>query len=222
MGDRLDRLLRIHKIAHKPGESWVPKSTAAISLVNVDFSYTKRPFIKDFSLDIAQGKITSIVGPNGCGKSTLLKIMDGLLIPAAGEVLINGRPCLSMGSKERARQLALLPQGPRPPTMDVETLISCGRYPYQNGLRSRLDAEDQKHIELALEMVGMEKLRHHDIRLLSGGELQRAFIAMILAQDTEIIVMDEPTTYLDVNACHEIMQLIRKLNRNVTKNYRHG
>ena len=185
---------------------------AAIRLTDVSFSYTKQPFIENFSLDILPGQVTSIVGPNGCGKSTLLKIIDGLLIPTTGEVLIDGRPCLSLGSKERARQVALLPQGSRPPTMSVEALVACGRYPYQNGLRARYDAADQEHIDQAIALAGVEKFRHHDVRLLSGGERQRVFIAMTLAQDTKVIVLDEPTTYLDINACHEIMHLIRELN----------
>jgi len=185
---------------------------AAIRLVDVGFSYGKKPFIADFTLDIAAGAVTSIVGPNGCGKSTLLKIVDGILVPAAGEVLIGGQPCHSMGSKQRARHVALLPQGSRPPTMTVEGLVACGRYPHQSGLGNRLNADDRRHVEEAMALAGVEQFRHMDVRFLSGGERQRVFIAMVLAQDTEIIVMDEPTTYLDMHACHEIMQLTRTLN----------
>jgi len=184
----------------------------AIQLVDISYSYSKKPFIEHFNLGFASGRVTSIVGPNGCGKSTLLKIMDGLLRPSTGEVLIEGRACHSMGSKERARHVALLPQGSRPPTMTVEGLVSCGRYPYQNLLGNNSNADDQRQIEAAMELTGVSQFRHHDVRFLSGGERQRVFIAMILAQDTEIIVMDEPTTYLDMHACHEIMQLVRDLN----------
>ena len=184
----------------------------AISLVDVSFSYSKKPFIENFNLDIETGKITSIVGPNGCGKSTLLKIIDGLLLPSSGEVLIEGRPCRSLGSKERARHVALLPQGSRPPTMTVEGVVACGRYPYQSALGARSGSEDKRHIEEAMKATGVSDFRHQDVRFLSGGERQRVFIAMILAQDTEIIVMDEPTTYLDMHACHEIMALVRELN----------
>jgi len=184
----------------------------AISLVDVSYSYSKKPFIEHFNLGVESGLVTSIVGPNGCGKSTLLKIVDGLLRPSTGEVLIEGRPCQSMGSKERARHVALLPQGSRPPTMTVEGVVSCGRYPYQTGLGSRSGAEDKAYIEAAMEATGVDQFRHQDVRYLSGGERQRVFIAMILAQNTEIIVMDEPTTYLDMHACHDIMRLVRDLN----------
>jgi len=189
----------------------------AIQLVDISYSYSKRPFIENFNLDIASGLVTSIVGPNGCGKSTLLKIVDGILTPSTGEVLIEGRPCRSMGSKERARHVALLPQGSRPPTMTVEGLVACGRYPYQNALGARSGADDKRAIEAAMAETGVDQFRHQDVRFLSGGERQRVFIAMILAQDTEIIVMDEPTTYLDMHACHEIMKLVRQLNANSAK-----
>jgi len=189
----------------------------AIQLVDISYSYSKKPFIEHFNLDVAEGQVTSIVGPNGCGKSTLLKIVDGLITPSTGEVLIEGRPCRSMGSKERARHVALLPQGSRPPTMTVEGLVSCGRYPYQNMLGTRSNADDKQAVEAAMAETGVDQFRHQDIRFLSGGERQRVFIAMILAQDTEIIVMDEPTTYLDMHACHEIMALVRQLNASSSK-----
>ena len=217
MGERFERIVQVHKTRFEKVAPLVPTGAPAISMVNLAYSYTRKPFIEGFSLDIAHGKITSIVGPNGCGKSTLVKIADGLIVPHEGEVLIHGRPCFSMGSKVRARALALLAQGPRPPTMSVEALVACGRYPYQRGLTRRLDEEDKAKIDQAMALAGVDSLRDQDVRFLSGGERQRAFIAMILAQDTEIIVMDEPTTYLDVHACHEIMQLIRELNHNAGK-----
>ena len=184
----------------------------AISVKNISFSYTKEAFIEDLSFDIDHGRITSIVGPNGCGKSTLLKVMDGIIAPHAGEVHIDGKPSLTMKGKERARHLALLAQGARPPAMSVEALVACGRYPYRGRMRSHLDIDDKQHIEEAMVLAGIENFRHHDVRRLSGGERQRAFIAMTLAQDTDIIALDEPTTYLDVRACHDIMQLVTKLN----------
>ncbi len=209
---KMRRLAQVHKGIHSPPEAATGLPSQAVSIRKVGYSYTKKPFIEGFSLDIPRGMITSIVGPNGCGKSTLLKIIDGLIEPHAGEVLIDGKPSLEMGGKERARHLALLTQGARPPAMSVEALVSCGRYPYQNHVRHHLDAEDKRHIEEAMVLAGVERFRHHDVRHLSGGERQRAFIAMTLAQDTGIIVLDEPTTYLDVHACHEIMQLVAELN----------
>ncbi|MCL1798841.1 MAG: ABC transporter ATP-binding protein [Eggerthellaceae bacterium] len=189
----------------------------AVTVRDVSYTYTKKPFIEGLDLDFARSKITSIVGPNGCGKSTLLKIVDGLIEPHTGEVAINGRPSLGMSGKERARHLALLAQGARPPAMTVEALVACGRYPYQGRMRSHLDAEDRLHVEEAMARAGIEHFRNHDVRRLSGGERQRAFIAMTLAQDTGIIALDEPTTYLDVRACHDIMQLVCELNRDAGK-----
>lgn len=183
----------------------------AVEIDNIRFSYCHAPFIRDFSASFAAGEITSIVGPNGCGKSTLVKLIDGLLRPYAGEVRIQGAPTLSLRSKERARRVAVLAQASRPPAMTVEALVACGRYPYQSH-QGRLTPEDRSHVERALELAGIADFRNHDLRLLSGGERQRAFVAMTLAQDTGIIVLDEPTTYLDIRACHDLMQLVRRLN----------
>ena len=212
MGSPLRRLAQEHKAVHAGTERPGPLPPVAISVCGVGYSYTKRPFIEDFSLDIPHGKITSIVGPNGCGKSTLLKIIDGLIVPHAGEVLIDGRPSLAMGGKERARHLALLTQGAQAPAMSVEALVACGRYPYQGPMRHRDSEKDKEHVEEAMVLAKVEQFRHQDVRYLSGGERQRAFIAMTLAQDTGIIALDEPTSYLDVRACHEVMQLVEELN----------
>ena len=194
------------------GAGFDESSETAISIRSVSFSYTRKPFIEDFNLDIPRGKVTSIVGPNGSGKSTLLKLVDGLVVPHKGEILIEGTACLSMSGKERARRLALLVQGPRPPAMSVETLVACGRYPSQGRGHRSLDQSDRQHIENAMTLAKVAQFRHKDMRKLSGGEQQRAFMAMTLAQDTGIIVFDEPTNFLDVRASHEIMQLVRELN----------
>lgn len=187
----------------------------AVELENVSFSYGKAPFIEGLSASFPHGAVTSIVGPNGCGKSTMVKLVDGLLRPNAGEVLVDGAPTLSMKAKERARKVAVLAQASRPPAMTVEQLVACGRYPYQ-ARQGRLGREDREQVERALELTGIERFRDHELRRLSGGERQRAFIAMTLAQDTATIVLDEPTTYLDIRACHDTMQLARHLNE------RHG
>lgn len=188
----------------------------AVEIQGVSFSYGKMPFIEDLSASFAAGAVTSIVGPNGCGKSTLVKLIDGLYRPQAGRVLIGGRPTLAMRGKERARKVAVLAQASRPPAMTVEALVACGRYPYQCH-EGCLGSEDKEHVESALALAGVERFRNHDLRHLSGGERQRAFIAMTLAQDTGIIVLDEPTTYLDIRACHETMQLVRRLNAEMGK-----
>ena len=184
----------------------------AIEVCGVSFSYGKEPFIEGLSASFPHGAVTSVVGPNGCGKSTLVKLVDGLLRPRVGEVFVDGVTTLSMKAKERARRVAVLAQASRPPAMTVEALVACGRYPYQSH-QGRLSREDREHVEHALELAGIARFRHHELRRLSGGERQRAFIAMTLAQDTDLIVLDEPTTYLDIRACHETMELVRTLNR---------
>lgn len=188
-----------------------PTPTPAVELVDVSFSYGKEPFIEGLSAAFPHGAVTSVVGPNGCGKSTMIKLIDGLLRPQAGEVRIDGVATLSLKAKERARRVAVLAQASRPPAMTVEALVACGRYPYQ-AHQGRLSREDREQVERALELANVARFRAHELRRLSGGERQRAFIAMTLAQDTDLIVLDEPTTYLDIRACHETMELVRRLN----------
>ena len=188
----------------------------AVDIQNVSFSYGKAPFIEGLSAEFSAGAITSIVGPNGCGKSTLVKLIDGMCRPDAGRVLIEGKPTLAMRGKERARKVAVLSQVSRPPAMTVESLVACGRYPYQSH-EGRLGKEEREQVEAAMRMAGVDRFRDCDLRRLSGGERQRAFIAMTLAQDTAIIVLDEPTTYLDIGACHETMQLVCRLNEEMGK-----
>ncbi|MDR0350059.1 MAG: ABC transporter ATP-binding protein [Coriobacteriales bacterium] len=190
----------------------------AIELRDLSFRYGKAAFIEALSARFETGVITSIVGPNGCGKSTLVRLMDGLLRPEAGAALIEGRPVLSLRPRRRARRLAVLAQGNHLPAMTVEELVACGRFPHQS-YQKRLSKEDREQIEEALEETGIARFRKTDVRRLSGGERQRAFIAMTLAQNTGIILLDEPTTYLDIHACHEIMQLVRRLNRDTRKTF---
>ncbi|MDR1014182.1 MAG: ABC transporter ATP-binding protein [Coriobacteriales bacterium] len=187
--------------------------TAALRFANLTFSYRREPFIRDFGLAVHEGLVTGIIGPNGCGKSTLTRLAVGLERPQSGEVLIEGRPTLSFKPRERARHLAYLTQGGNQPAMSVEGLVACGRFP-SHGHQGPLDAHDRALVDEAMRRCGVERFRDVDVRRLSGGERQRAFIAMTLAQDTRIIVLDEPTTFLDVHACHETMLLLRQLNRN--------
>lgn len=189
---------------------------AAIDIQKLSFSYGKMPFIEGLSATFARKEVTSIVGPNGCGKSTLVKLIDGMRVPQAGQVLIDGSPTLSMPGRERACKMAVLAQASRPPAISVHALVACGRYPHRRH-QGRLSPADKRSVDAALEMAGIEAFRDNDVRQLSGGERQRAFIAMTLAQETDIIVLDEPTTYLDIKACHETMQLVRKLNEEAGK-----
>ncbi len=194
--------------AHRTSE------TPALELRNVSFSYAERgerPLIHDLSLSIPHGRVIGIVGPNGCGKSTLLKIVDGLLVPAAGEVLLGGDPVARLSARERARRVALLPQVHRTPSMTVEALVMCGRYAHM-GAFGRASAEDHAIVAESMRATGIDRMSARSARALSGGERQSAFIAMALAQQADTLLLDEPTTYLDVRAAHETMALVRKLN----------
>lgn len=185
----------------------------AIQYRDVAFSYLAgQPFIEDLSLCIGSGLVTSIVGPNGCGKSTLVKLASGLLRPAQGQVMVDGSDTASLSPRERAHRMAVLTQTSRVPPMTVEALVACGRHAH-TGLRGRLSEKDRQIVQAAMDRAGVARFRDHELRRLSGGERQRAFIAMTLAQDTDLIMLDEPTTYLDINACHDLMALVRDLNR---------
>ena len=185
----------------------------AIRYEGVSFSYKPGvPFMEGLSAVIPAGAVTSIVGPNGCGKSTLLKLASGLLRPTAGRVDVAGRDTGALAPRERARLMAVLAQSSRVPPMTVEALVACGRQPYV-GWGGRLGPDDRGVVEAAMERAGVEAFRNHDLRQLSGGERQRVHLARTLAQDTDLIVLDEPTTYLDISACHDLMALVRDLNR---------
>ena len=185
----------------------------AIRYEDVSFSYKPGvPFMEGLSAVIPAGAVTSIVGPNGCGKSTLVKLASGLLRPAEGRVDVAGCDTGALAPRERARLMAVLAQSSRVPPMTVEALVACGRQPYV-GWGGRLGPDDRGVVEAAMERAGVEAFRNHDLRQLSGGERQRVHLARTLAQDTDLIVLDEPTTYLDISACHDLMALVRDLNR---------
>lgn len=185
----------------------------AIRYEDLSFSYRAgAPFMEGLSAAIPAGAVTSIVGPNGCGKSTLVKLAAGLLRPAAGRVEVAGRDTASLTSRERAHLMAVLAQTSRVPPMTVEALVACGRHPHL-GWGGRLGPTDRAAVEAAMERAGVAVFRNHDLHQLSGGERQRAHVARTLAQDTDLIVLDEPTTYLDISACHDLMALVRDLNR---------
>ena len=183
---------------------------ASVQLSDVSFGYGERALFSELTLELAEGKVTSIIGPNGCGKSSLLKLASGICKPWKGSIGVMGRDVSVLSSKERARLLSLLTQEHAAPPMSVRRLVACGRYPH-HGILATMDAADYEAVERALEACRLADLAERPVAELSGGQRQRAFIAMVLAQDTPVVLFDEPTSFLDVSACYEVMELMRSL-----------
>lgn len=164
-------------------------------------------------MHVPDGLITALVGANGSGKSTILKSMARILNPVQGGVFLDGKLIHRQPTKEVAKQLAILPQNPSSPEgLTVRELVSFGRYPHQKGF-GNLTIEDNRMIEWALQATGMTEFSDRTVDHLSGGQRQRAWIAMSLAQGTEVLLLDEPTTFLDMAHQMEVMTLLEKLNR---------
>lgn len=159
---------------------------------------------------IGKGRLTALIGPNGCGKSTLLKCAAGILKPAGGEVLLDGRPLSAMTPREVARQVAYMPQSRLAPSMPVGQLAAHGRYPHLRWGHS-LTGADREIVRRSLSRAGAESLAGRMVDQLSGGERQRAYLAMMLAQETPAMLLDEPTTYLDPSGQFALMDLLRAL-----------
>lgn len=188
---------------------------AAIDTSNLGVSYNsgKSVIFSDLSVKIPVGKVTAIVGANGSGKSTLLRTMARLLKPSTGTVHLDGHDIAQLSTKEIARKLAILPQGPEvPPGITTRDLVSYGRHPYQ-GLMAGFTEEDKKTIEWSIRITGIEHLAERAVDTLSGGERQRAWIALTLAQKTRTLLLDEPVTFLDVQHELEILTLVQTLSR---------
>jgi iron complex transport system ATP-binding protein len=179
----------------------------------VTLAYGDRTVVEKLSLDVAPGRITAIVGANGCGKSTLLRALARLINPSHGAVVLDGAPIGSRPSKQVARVLGLLPQSPvAPEGITVADLVGRGRHPHQR-LFARWTAGDDAAVAAALEATGMTELAERSIDELSGGQRQRVWIAMALAQETDILLLDEPTTFLDVAHQIEVLDLLAELGR---------
>lgn len=187
--------------------------TEILSAHGIDVGINKKIIVHNLSLDIPEGKITAIIGPNGCGKSTTLKAVSRIWPLEKGSITFKGKDIRSFSHREFAQCMAILTQSPQAPTdLTVQDLVEMGRFPHR-GFLGRGDKDDAKHVEWALEQTNMAGMRHRLLHTLSGGERQRAWIAMALAQRPQVLLLDEPTTYLDI--CHqlEVMQLLVKLNR---------
>ncbi len=191
--------------------------TTAHSLLVEDLTlgYKDRVVIESLDLTIPPGRITAIVGANACGKSTLLRSMSRLLAPRAGHVLLDGKEVHRLPSKELARTLGLLPQSPiAPEGITVSDLVGRGRHPHQRML-SRWSREDDEAVAEALEATQTVDLADRPVDELSGGQRQRVWIAMALAQRTDLLLLDEPTTFLDVSHQVEVLDLLTDLNRSL-------
>lgn len=180
----------------------------------IKFTYEKnRSFIENLDVNIEEGKVTTILGPNGSGKSTLLGIICGLNKISGGEVWINDKNIKKLSYKELAKEIATVhQQNSVPEDITVEELVAYGRTPYKKYYKGN-DEEDNKIVEWAIEKTGLQNLRDKAVMSMSGGERQRVFIAMALAQKSNVLFLDEPTTYLDIYHQIEILELVKELNK---------
>ena len=184
-----------------------------LKVEHITAGYDGRTILKDIELAIPVNKISVILGANACGKSTLLKTIARLLKPSSGKITLDGKGIWTFPSKHLAQVLGLLPQSPVVPEgIVVADLVSRGRFPYQ-GLMKGLSREDHAAVAEALEIMGITNLADRRLDELSGGQKQRVWIAMALAQDTDILLLDEPTAYLDITYQVEILDLLTDLNR---------
>ncbi|WP_315790966.1 ABC transporter ATP-binding protein [Fischerella sp. JS2] len=184
-----------------------------LSTKSLSLAYDGVPIIRDLNLVIPSGQITALVGANGCGKSTLLRGLARLLKPRGGTVYLDGESVFKLSTKEVAQQLGILPQGPvAPEGLTVRNLVAQGRYPYQSWLQ-QWSAKDEKIVQQALEITNLLDLADRELDTLSGGQRQRAWIAMALAQDTDILLLDEPTTFLDLAHQIEVLDLLYELHQ---------
>lgn len=186
---------------------------SCISTKNLNISYGNLDIVKDLNLDIPKGKITTIIGSNGCGKSTILKTIARIIQAKSGDIFVNNINIKEQSPKDLAKVMAVLPQSPQAPSgLTVEELIAYGRFPHQKGF-GKMKKEDNDIVTWALQSTGIEEFRDRPMEALSGGQRQRAWIAMALAQQTDILILDEPTTYLDLAHQLEILKLLEELNR---------
>lgn len=188
-----------------------PKTPSTFTGQDLYLSYGGPPIVEELTVTIPTQAITAIIGPNGCGKSTLLKALARILIPEQGKVEVNEVDIHSQSTKEIARQLGLLPQNPRSPDgITVSDLIQRGRYPHQ-GIFRQWSREDESSVSKALSLTGLTNFSDRPIDELSGGQRQRVWIAMLLAQETPIMLLDEPTTHLDIAHQIEVLDLLKEL-----------
>lgn len=185
----------------------------SITTEDLDIAYEDAMIVKSLDINIPKGKVTTIIGPNGCGKSTVLKAVGRILKPKNGMVYLNGDDIRKLPTKEIAKKMAILPQTPTAPSgLTVSELVAYGRFPHQKGF-GKLTPEDKKIIQWALSVTKLTEFENREVDTLSGGQRQRVWISMALAQQTDLILLDEPTTYLDLAHQLEVLELLYDLNR---------
>ena len=189
-----------------------PAPPVRLAAEDLRLAYDDRVVVDGLDLALTDGSFTAIVGPNGCGKSTLLRALGRLLRPAAGRVLLDGRSIARTPTREVARVLGLLPQTPVAPAgLTVADLVARGRHPHQSWLR-QWSREDEAVVAEALRWTDMADLGDRPVDELSGGQRQRAWISMALAQETDLLLLDEPTTYLDLSHQIDVLELVARLH----------
>jgi iron complex transport system ATP-binding protein len=182
---------------------------------NISFSYgNDKKIIDDVSLVLESGKITTLIGANGCGKSTLFHLLTGVLKPSSGRIMLNGADIKKIKRKEFSKTVATVHQyNTAPPDLTVEKLVEMGRTPYKNTFSYTNSKEDKDAVNFALEITDTLKYKDKILSQLSGGQRQRVWLALALAQSPEVLLLDEITTYLDIKYQYEILNLIKKLNK---------
>jgi iron complex transport system ATP-binding protein len=197
----------------KPIVTGLSLTEISLATESITLCYDQNIITQDLSVHIPEGKFSVIVGPNGCGKSTLLRAMSRLLEPKSGQVLLNGQDIHSLATRDVAKILGLLPQSAiAPDGIKVVDLIARGRFPHQKWFQPWRE-EDQNAVDAAMKATSITEFAQYNVDQLSGGQRQRVWVAMALAQETPLLLLDEPTTYLDIAHQIELMDLFQDLNR---------
>ena len=193
-------------------ETSVPGGRVRLAAEQVTLAYDDHVVVRDLDLQLTEGSFTAIVGPNGCGKSTLLRALGRLMRPTGGQVLLDGQAIARTPTREVAKVLGLLPQSPiAPDGLSVADLVARGRHPHQSWLR-QWSRDDEAVVAEALSWTDMAELADRPVDELSGGQRQRAWISMALAQGTDLLLLDEPTTYLDLSHQIDVLELVGRLH----------